>query len=81
MTYNHGFCVSDRACGPSEAELAELIRLRERFRGHRILCNVTEERGVRYMAYSAATGVHPHTVITDDLAELRDGLEQSAPRE
>jgi hypothetical protein len=29
------------------------------------------------MAYGAAPGVRPHTIITDDLAELRQELEQA----
>jgi hypothetical protein len=68
-----------RAPGPSEAELAELAALRERFRGHRIFHEVRGQRGIRYMAYRTAVSVQPHTVITDDLAELRDALEGPSP--
>ena len=65
--------------GPGEAKLAELVRLRERFRDHLIFYEVSWERGVRYLAYRAASHVQPHTIITDDLAELRDQLELAAP--
>jgi hypothetical protein len=70
----HGFVP-----GLGDAELAELARLRERFRGHRIFPEVRRGRGVRYLAYQEAGGAQPHTIITDDLAELRDQLEQAAP--
>jgi len=64
---------------PGEAELAELARLRERFRGHHIFHDVRWEREVRYLAFRTVSGVQPHTIITDDLAELRQQLEQAAP--
>lgn len=67
--------------GPSEIELAELARLGERFRDHYIFHNVTEERGVRFIAHGVTVGVRPHTIITDDLAELRDELQQAAPEQ
>lgn len=63
---------------PGEAELAELARLRERFRGHHIFHDVRWEREVRYLAFRTASRVQPHTIITDDLAELREHLEQAA---
>jgi hypothetical protein len=65
------------ASGPGEVELAELARLRERFRGHRIFHEV-RWAGIRYLAYRAASGAQPHTIITGDLAELRDQLEKAA---
>jgi hypothetical protein len=77
---NHDVQESGRGPEPSKAELAELARLRERFRRHRIFRDVTRERGVRYTAYGATVNVRPHTIITDDLAELRHGLEQAARR-
>jgi hypothetical protein len=80
MTGSYDFRVYESVPGPSEAELDELVRLGQRFRGHHIFHNVTEEQGIRYMAYSAAAGVRPHTIITSDLAELRDELELVAPR-
>lgn len=64
---------------PGEAELAELARLRERFRGHHIFHDVRWEGEVRYLAFRTASGVQPHTIITNDLAELREQLEQAAP--
>ncbi len=63
---------------PSETELSELAWLRERFQGHRIFRDVTSHRGVRYTAQSATIGARPHTIITDDLTELRDELEASS---
>ncbi len=60
---------------PGREELAELVRLRKRFPGHRIFYNVTDERGIRYLAYAAGIDVRPHTIITPDLPELRDALE------
>jgi hypothetical protein len=63
---------------PTEAELAELARLQERFRGHWISRDVVPGRGVRYVAHSAQIGMHPHTVITPDLAELRDELNRGS---
>jgi hypothetical protein len=62
---------------PSEADQAEVLRLRERFPRHSIFYVVSADRGVRYMAYGAAPGVRPHTIITDDLAELRQELAQA----
>ena len=66
---------------PDEAEFAELARLRERFRRHHIFRNVIPGRGVRYLAHSAAAGIRPHTLITSDLAELQDELEQATQQE
>ena len=73
--------VSRRLADPSEAEHAELAQLRERFRSHHIFCDASRGRGIRYMARGAVSGVRPHTIITDDLAELREELEQAAPGE
>ena len=73
--------VSRRLADPSEAEHAELAQLRERFRSHHIFCDAGTGRGIRYVAHGAVSGVRPHTIITDDLAELREELEQAAPGE
>lgn len=62
---------------PTEAELSELERLRDRFQGHYIYRHVTGVRGVRYAAYGATIGARPHTIITSDLSELRYELEAS----
>jgi hypothetical protein len=71
------------ACGrvssPDAAALAELERLRERFGGHRIFHEVRLDRSVRYLAYRATSNAQPHTIITDDLAELREQLERAGP--
>jgi hypothetical protein len=63
--------------GPSEAELNELMHLGERFPSHRIFWHVDSARGVRYTAQGSTIGVRPYSIITDDLAELRDELEQT----
>jgi hypothetical protein len=71
---------SDRVNGPdpTEKELSELARLSQRFRAHHIFRDVTRDRGVRYIAHGATIGVRPNTIITGDLAELRDELEASS---
>jgi hypothetical protein len=75
----HGFNDAQQSSFPDEAEWAELVRLRERFHNsHRIFCDITPERGVRYLAHGATDRARPHTVITSDLRELGDELEQSA---
>jgi len=73
--------VSRRLAGPSEAEHAELGQLRERFRSHHIFCDASRGRGIKYMAHGAVSGVRPHTIITDDLAELREELERATSGE
>jgi hypothetical protein len=77
----YALLVHRRLPGPSEAEHAELAQLRERFRSHHIFCDAPRGRGVRYLACRTVSGVRPHTIITDDLAELRYELEQAAPGE
>lgn len=62
---------------PSEADQAEVVRLRARFPRHHIFYVMSVDRGLRYVAHRAAPGVRPHTIITDDLAELRHELEQA----
>lgn len=62
---------------PSAADEAEILRLRGRFRRHHIFYVICADRGVRYMAHGAELGARPHTIITDDLDELRYELEQT----
>lgn len=62
---------------PTEAELSELARLRERFRSHHIFRDATSDRGIRYTAYGATIRARPHTIVTNDLTELRNELEES----
>lgn len=78
---NCGFQVDSPIPGPGEVDLAELVRLRARFYRHHIFCDATRARGIRYIAHGVTIDVRPHTVITRDLAELRDELERSAPEE
>lgn len=66
-----------RTIPPGQPDQDEVLRLRERFRQHHIFYVVSADRGVRYMAYGADLGARPHTVITDDLDELRFALEQT----
>jgi len=75
----YGIQAGSPADGASDPELTELVWLQRRFRAHVIFREVTQARGVRYLAYSTRAGVRPHTIITDDLAELRSELERSAP--
>jgi hypothetical protein len=65
----------------TERELAQLALLRERFPSHHIFHLVMGDRGVRFIAQRAAEGVHPHTVMTGDLAELGDELARASGEE
>jgi O-methyltransferase involved in polyketide biosynthesis len=60
----------------NDAGPGELASLREEFPGFRIWRETTGER-VRYVARSQRPGLNPHTVVTDDPAELRAALEPS----
>jgi hypothetical protein len=51
----------------------ELASLREEFHGFRIWKEVIGER-TRYVARSVSLEAHPHTIVTDDLNELRTSL-------
>lgn len=75
---DHTFYSRSPEPGPGQAELAELACLQERFRTHHIFRHVEIGRGLRFIARQAATGAHPHTIITEDLTELRDELEKGA---
>ena len=52
----------------------ELATLQREFPRFRIWQETIHDR-VRYVARSTHTGLNPHTVVTDDLAELRAALE------
>lgn len=73
---NHPLHAHAAAPDPGKAELAELACLRERFRTHRIFRQVEFGRGLRFIAHGTTLAVHPYTVITENLAELRDELEK-----
>ena len=63
--------------GPSPTQ-AELAVLQTQFPGFRIW----RERAcdhARYVARSLHPGLSPHTVVTDDIGELRAALEPSRP--
>ena len=58
---------------------AELAELRLRFPAFRILREVMHgRRRARYIARRTRDGVHPHTLVTTDLAELRDELSRAS---
>ena len=52
----------------------ELTNLRKDFAGFRIWRETIGER-VLYVARSQRAGLHPHTVVTGNLAELRAALD------
>jgi hypothetical protein len=54
----------------------ELASLRKDFPRFRIWRETIRDR-VRYVARTKHPGLNPHTVVTDDLAELRAALEPS----
>ena len=58
---------------------AELTELGLRFPAFRIVREaVLGRRRARYVARSTRDGVHPHTIVTADLAELRDELSRAS---
>ena len=58
---------------------AELAELRLRFPAFRIVREaVLGRRRARYFVRSTRDGVHPHTLVTGDLAELREELSRSS---
>jgi O-methyltransferase involved in polyketide biosynthesis len=59
-----------------DARPDELVGLREQFPGFRIWREITVGR-VRYVARRTRAGLNPHTVVTDNVAELRAALEPS----
>jgi O-methyltransferase involved in polyketide biosynthesis len=61
---------------PVSADADELAGLQEEFPAFRIWREITGER-VRFVARSLRPGVSPHTVVTDDVGELRAALEPS----
>jgi hypothetical protein len=61
-------------CHESQATLAAL---RLRFPAFSIFREVTHGRRPRYVACRLHDGVHPHTVVTTDLAELHDELSRA----
>lgn len=59
---------------PDDASPDRLPSLQEQFPGFRIWKEAIGER-VRYVARSERPGLNPHTVVTDDIGELRAALE------
>jgi hypothetical protein len=68
--------ISDLRLCPNEAELEELRRLNERFRGHHIFWDFMAKCQIRFLAYAISHEARPHTIITQDLAEIRHELER-----
>jgi hypothetical protein len=63
---------------PGDASADQIPALREQFPGFRIWKEAIGER-VRYIARSQQPGLNPHTVVTDDVGELRAALETAQP--
>jgi hypothetical protein len=62
---------------PGTAELELLARLRRQFLGHVIHREVDPlTHRVKFIAHGITINIHPHTIITHDLAELAAALEQ-----
>jgi O-methyltransferase involved in polyketide biosynthesis len=61
---------------PDRAQASELVTLQAEFPGYRIWREQIGGR-VRYTACRRQPGLQPHTVVTDDLDELRAALEPS----
>jgi len=57
--------------------LARLAELRRRFPAFRIAWELTQGRRPRYVAQRVRDGIHPHTLVTTDLAELHDELSRA----
>ena len=62
----------------NDVEAADLASLRADFPHFRIWREAIGGR-VRYNAYRMQSGLHPHTLISDDLSEMRAALEPSRP--
>lgn len=77
----HDRVIGDCPPDPGAAELSELMYLNERYRDHRISWRLRAERQVRYLAFAKTLRVRPHTIITSDLAELREELERTPSQE
>ena len=59
--------------------VAELAELQLRFPAFRILRDAMHgRRRTRYIARRTRDGVHPHTLVTADLTELRDELSRAS---
>jgi hypothetical protein len=75
----YGLRGTDSVPCPTEAELRHLDHLGRRFPRHRIFWYRDSERGFRFTAQGAVIDARPHTIITQDLAELQSELEQATP--
>jgi hypothetical protein len=64
---------------PGEAELKLLHKIRMAHLGHVSYREVDPQtRKVTYVAYGLTIEVHPHSIVTTDLAELAAQLDQRA---
>ena len=62
----------------SKDAVTKLAEIRQRFPAFRIAWEFTHGRRPRYVAQRARDGVHPHTLVTADLAELLDELSRAS---
>ena len=62
----------------SKDAVTKLAEIRQRFPAFRIAWEFTHGRRPRYVAQRARDGVHPHTLVTADLAELHDELSRAS---
>ncbi len=62
---------------PGKDEIRKLADLRDKFPGHQIIREALDQNaGIRYCAYGVTITIHPHTIITRDLAELETELKR-----
>jgi hypothetical protein len=77
--HEYGLQGADSASCPTQAQLRHLLHLGQRFPSHRIFWYPDSERRVRFTAQGVVIDARPHTIITQDLAELQSELEQATP--
>jgi hypothetical protein len=65
---------SSRTSRPPAAEPDEIAGVQQDFPQHRIWREIIGDRAPRYVARARSLDIHPHTVITGDLEELRAAL-------
>jgi hypothetical protein len=59
---------------PTAVDPAEMAGVQRDFPQHRIWREIIGDRAPRYVAHARSLSIHPHTVITGDLGELRAAL-------
>jgi hypothetical protein len=72
-----GSWISEPGVIPGEAERRELHRIRMQHLGHVIHREVDPQtKQVTYHAFGITIEIHPHTIVTSDLAELDERLSE-----